>query len=209
MTVLINSESMVRWAPPTPPRADQFDWFSAYLDDRDLQTQWRVTTFLFTASLGALPLVLLLSDTGPDNPVAVAMSLVSAVLSAVGALLWLARWPTRRQSTLFCLAATASITLTCQAQSDPYTGLMGCTTFAVIGGFIAFFHTLNLVAVNLLVAAAGAAVLTFRLIGDTGNLALAGSALLVVTALNIGVPFGIHSLTHALRSDLRNAGHDP
>ena len=200
---------MIRWSPPVVPRTDQFDWFSAYLDDRELQTQWRVTTSLFTASLAAIPLVLLTSDTGPDHSIPVAASVISAVLGTLGAVLWLARWPTRRQSTLFCLAATGSITLTCLAQSDPYTGLMGCTTFAVIGGFIAFFHTLKLVVVNLVAAAGCAGVLTYRLIAETGNLALAGSGLLIVAALNVGTPFGIYSLAHALRSDLRDAGHDP
>jgi hypothetical protein len=45
-------------------QTDQFDWFSAYLNDRGLQLQWRLATFVFTATLGALPLVMLGSPWG-------------------------------------------------------------------------------------------------------------------------------------------------
>jgi hypothetical protein len=45
-------------------RTDQFGWFSVYLHDRGLQLQWRLATFVFTAMLGALPLVMLGSPWG-------------------------------------------------------------------------------------------------------------------------------------------------
>lgn len=192
-----------------PQQPDQFDWLSAYLNDRGLQRQWRLTTSAFTATLAALPMILLASSTGPDGTLAVAVSVLAAAVGGLGALLWLVRWPSRRQSILFCLAGCASIAGTCLAQSDPYTGLMGCTTFAVIGGFISYFHHVGLTLLNLAVATVCSVVLTYRFLNTAEDVALAATALLIVASLNIGVPFGIYSMAHALRSDLRSAGHDP
>lgn len=73
-------------------QTDQFDWFSVYLHDRGLQLQWRLATFVFTAMLGALPLVMLGSPLGPDN------SLTTGIAIAAG--VWVQRrlaicWSTR------------------------------------------------------------------------------------------------------------------
>lgn len=200
---------MVRWLRQWPQTPDQFDWFTAYIDDRGLQTQWRIIISVFTASLAGVPLVLILSPTGPDNALTITMSVFAASSAAAGGLLWLTRWPTRRQSMLFCLSSTASIAAACLAQSNPYASVMGCTTFAVIGGFIAYFHTVGQVLFNFAVAVLCSVVGAGRLLSSTGDLALTGAALVIVAGLNIGVPFGIHSLTHALRSDLRTSGDDP
>ena len=190
-------------------RPDHYDWFTAYLKDRGLQEQWRATIVLFTCLLAGVPLVLITSPTGPDHHTTIAVSLIATGLGALGAVLWLRRWPTRRESALYCVIAALTIALACLAQSDPYATVMGCTTFAIIGGFIAHFHTPALVATNVAIAATCAGIGTYRLVSTTGDLGLAASALLIVVALNIGVPFGIHSLSHALRTDLRRAGHDP
>lgn len=197
--------SITRWWQ----HADQFDWFSAYLDERGLQNRWRGATFIFTALLAVIPVALIRSPTGPDHPVTVTASVCAALSAGAGGLVWLTRWPTRRQSTLFALLATAAIATTCLSQSNPYSGLVGCTTFAVIGGFVAYFHTVALLSVNLAAALICAAATTYRLVVNTGDIALAASACLIVLALNTGVPFGIHSLTHTLRRDLRSSGHDP
>jgi len=200
---------MVKWLSQFPQTPDQFDWFTAYINDRGLHRQWRYITFIFTASLAAVPIALILSPTGPDNAVTITMSIFAAACAAAGGLLWLTRWPTRRQSMLFCLMATVSIAAACLAQSNPYASVMGCTTFAVMGGFIAYFHTVGQVTLNFAVAALCSVIGAGRLLSSTGDLALTGAALLIVAGLNIGVPFGIHSLTHALRSDLRTSGDDP
>ena len=102
----------------------------------------------------------------------------------------------------------AVITICCLWLSNPYTGLMGCTTFAMLGGFIAYFHTLRLVLANFAVATVCAAILAHRFIIATGDVALIGAGLITVCALNIGVPFGILSLMHSLRNDLRSSDRD-
>jgi len=195
----------VRWWQ----RPDHYDWYTAYLKDRGLQEQWRAAIVAFTCLLAGVPLILISSPTGPDHRQTVAVSLIATGLGALAAVVWLRRWPTRRESMLYCMLASVSTALACLAQSAPYATVMGCTAFAIIGGFIAHFHAPALVAGNVALALTCAGIGAYRLVSATGDLALAGSGLLIVGALNIGVPFGIHSLSQALRTDLRRAGHDP
>ncbi|MGE2724822.1 GGDEF domain-containing protein [Mycolicibacterium pulveris] len=125
-----------------------------------------------------------------------------------GALLWLLRWPTRRQSIVYSLSAGIAIGAMCLAMSNPYTGLMGCSIFAVIGGVVAYFHTSALTVVNLTLATVCAVILSYRMIATTGDLALTAAAFITVAALNVGVPFGIQSLMQTLRTDLRGSDRD-
>ncbi|WP_099041251.1 GGDEF domain-containing protein [Mycobacterium neglectum] len=188
---------------------DQYDWLSAYLNERGLQILWRRATFGFTLATGALPIVMLWSPFGPDNPATVAIAFAAAATAVAGGFLWLLRWPTRRQSVIFWAMSTAAIAATSFAFSNPYSGLGACATFAVIGGFAAYFHTMGHVVVNLAVATVCSAILAHRLIAATGDVALAIATLVTVASLNIGVPFGIESLVHTLRSDLRGSDRDP
>lgn len=190
-------------------QSDQFAWFSAYLRDRGLQVHWRFATFGFTAVLGSLPLVMLGSALGPAGAVARGFA-IAAGISAFGAsLLWLFRWPTRRQSVMYNVVCSGCTAVTCLAVSSPYAGLMGCTIFAVIGGFLAYFHVIAHLVGNLALAMVCMAITAYRLVLDTGDVALTVGSILTVVALNVGVPFGIHSLVHTLRIDLRNSDRDP
>lgn len=190
-------------------QADQFDWFSSYLHDRGLQPQWRMATFVFTLVLAMLPLIMLGSPLGPNHTVTVVVAIGSGVSGVAASGLWLFRWPSRTQSIVFNAVCSVCTAATCLALSSAYAGLMGCTVFAVIGGFLAYFHAIAHVLANFGVAAVTAAITATRLATDTGDLALTAAAVLTVTAVNVGVPFGVHSFVHSLRIDLRNTDRDP
>ncbi len=189
-------------------QSDHYDLLSAYLKNRGLQTIWQRSNFIVIAAQSALPVVMLGSPTGPTQPALRAISLAISALGFVGATLWLIHWPTRRESILFAFSAMAAIGVASLCLSNPYTGLMGCTVFAVLGGFIAYFHSIRLVLTNFAVAAICAAILAHRFIVDTGDGALIGAGLITVAVLNVGVPFGILSLMHTLRNDLRSTDRD-
>lgn len=199
---------MARQADRWWKQPDQYDWLSAYLNERGLQMVWRLATFGFTVMLAALPIVMLWSPFGPDNPAAVAIAVAAAGFAVAGAILWLLRWPTRRQSLIYSVIATTAIAATCLTLSNPYSGLMGCATFAVLGGFAAYFHTFGHVVANLAVATICTAILAYRLVSTTGDVALTVAALVTVAALNLGVPFGIEALLDTLRTDLRGSDRD-
>lgn len=199
---------MVRWATRLWKQQDQYDWLSAYLNERGLQKFWRYATGAFTLAFAALPILLLWSPAGPNHTATTVIAVLTVGVGVGGALLWLLRWPTRRQSVVYSISAGIAIGAMALSMSNPYTGLMGCTIFAVIGGVVAYFHTSGLTMVNLALATVCAAILSYRLIASSGDVALTVASFITVGALNVGVPFGIQSLMQTLRTDLRGSDRD-
>lgn len=200
---------MARWGRVPGRHADQYDWISAYLYDRGLQRLWRVTIFIATVLLAASTALMGFSPQGPGNRLTTVICFVAAGSAVAAALPFLLHWPTRRQSMAFSLTSSATIAAACLSYSNPYVGLVGCATFSVVGGFVAYFHTLREVNLNCGVAALCAAVLAGRVVAKTGDAYLTAAALAVVAALNVSLPFGIESLVRTLRVDLRSSGRDP
>lgn len=190
-------------------QADQFDWFSSYLRDRDLQKLWRAATFVFTVLIGTVPVMMVASPAGPRGPVVTGIAVATSLAAFAAALVWLVRWPTRGQSLAYTAVCSGCIAVGCLVVPDPYGGLMGCTVFAAIGGFIAYFHAMAHVLANFLLAVVVAAVAATRWFVETGDVWMVASSLLLVLGLNVGVPFGIHTLVHSLHTDLRNSDRDP
>ncbi|MGW0158338.1 diguanylate cyclase domain-containing protein [Mycobacterium sp. NPDC003323] len=188
---------------------DQFHWFSAYLQDRGLDLQWRLATFGFTALFAAVPVLMIASPYGPAGPAARIIAVVVSVLAIAAASVWLVGWPTRTGSLIYHAVCSGSIAVGCLTLSTSYGGLMGCTMFAAIGGMLAYFHALVHVLANFVVAATCAAISAAGLLAGTGDAALVVASVLVVLGLNLGVPFGIHALVHSLHTDLRFADRDP
>jgi diguanylate cyclase (GGDEF)-like protein len=190
-------------------QTDQFDWFSVYLRDRGLQLQWRIATFLFTLFLAAVPLVMLVSPSGPDGALTIGITVAASVSGFAASALWLVRWPTRAQSLAYCAVCCGCIAAGCLVVPNPYGGLMACTMFAAIGGFLAYFHAFAHVLTNFCVGMACALICATRWFAEERDIALVAGSLLLVLGLNVGVPFGIHLLVHSLRIDLKNSDHDP
>jgi len=190
-------------------QSSRFESFSAYLRDRGLERQWRWAVFGFTCVLGLLPLVVLASPAGPDS----AVTRVVAVTAAAGALavsaVWLVGWPSRAVSLVYNAVCCASIAAVSLSMSYAYAGLTGCVVFAVLGGYLAYFHGLADVIANFAVATLCVVITAARLVADTGDVAVTIAAVTTVAALNIGVPFGIYSLVHSLHTDLRESSRDP
>jgi diguanylate cyclase (GGDEF)-like protein len=190
-------------------QSDQFDWISAYLDGHGLLNPWRRITAVFIAAFAVQPLIMLCSPAGPANPVTRTVTIVASAFGVAGATLRLKRWPSRRQSSLWFLVAITGIAAALLTLSNPYVGLMGCATFAILGGYIAYFHSVSYVLTNLAVATTCVVILSYRVIVATGDVALTAGSLIVVAGLNIGVPWGMQSLVHTLRTDLRSSDRDP
>lgn len=190
-------------------RSDHFDWFSAYLRDRGLQMRWRIATFVFTVFLVAVPVVLIGSPAGPSGSLPTWIVIAASMSAFTVALVWLFRWPSRAQSLTYSTVCSLSIAAGCLAVENPYAGLMGCTMFAAIGGFIAYFHALAHVVANLVVAVSCATINAIRMFAETGDIRMVAGSAALVLGLNLGVPFGIHTLVHSLHADLRESDHDP
>ncbi|CAA0124314.1 putative diguanylate cyclase DgcT [Mycolicibacterium vanbaalenii] len=192
-----------RWLQPS-----HYDWLSGYLRARGMTTPVRLMMALIAGSLALSLLVLLLSSDGPRGAVPVAMTWLAIGGGVAGVLLWAWRWPTQRQSQLFAVVSNGAIALACLAYPTPLASLNGCISFAIIGAYIAFFHSTALVLYNFFVAAGVAMAAAIRL-ATSGHPALAVVDLFLVLLINIAMPLAIQFLVRALGTDLVHAARDP
>lgn len=188
-------------------RSDYFDWLTLYMNTRGIRLIWRAAIAVVIASTAVMPVAALASPTLPHYPAALIVAPITSGFGALVALLWLIRWPTRSQSLLAALGGSVCIAAACLVQGDPLVGLIGCNTFAVLGGYIAFFHAARDLTINFVLATVTAGVLATRLAGYY-DAVLAGCGLLLVLLLNAAFPLALQWLVHALGSDVRRSSRD-
>lgn len=189
-------------------RADQYDWLSGYLASRGIGGATRALMAFIATSMVLCLLALLASSDGPRGPVPVAMTWVAVAGGVAGVLLWVWRWPTRRQSIAFAITCNTAVALACLAHPNPLAALIGCIAFATFGAYMAFFHTTGLVLYNFAVAAAVGSWEAVSL-ARSGHPSLAGVDLWLVIEVNIALPLAIRILVRALAGDLLTADRDP
>jgi diguanylate cyclase (GGDEF)-like protein len=168
----------------------------------------RAALAVMVSSLAVIAILQTFSPTGPHGTAAATMTWLGGLGGLASALLWIMRWPSKAQSVVLTIAATANIALVCLAQSDPLVGLMGCTAFVTAAGYIAFLHTAPYILYNFVVAAAVAGIEAVRL-ASTGRVIIAVTLYWLVLVLNTAVPFGIQTVVHALGVDLLRSDRDP
>jgi diguanylate cyclase (GGDEF)-like protein len=188
-------------------RGDYFDWLMLYLNTRGIRLAWRAMIAAVIASIAVVPTAVLFSPSLPHHPTEDIVAPIASGFGVAVALMWLIRWPTRGQSVLFSLAGSGCIAAACLVQGDPLAGLLGCCTFALLGGYIAFFHTALDMTLNFAIAMVTSAVLALRLVGYA-DAVLAGCAFLLVLTFNVASPLTVRWLILALGSDLRRSSRD-
>jgi diguanylate cyclase (GGDEF)-like protein len=187
---------------------DQYNWVSEYLASRQLQRFTRFMIASIVAILGVVPIVMLWSPSGPQGQVDRAAAIVISVLCISGASIWLAGWPSHRKSTLFALGGNACVTVACLIAGSPLTGLLACTTFAPLAGYVALFHSSRLLAATLANATLATAVTAVR-VADGGDVALAVGHVVGVAIAVLAVPFAAQVLLHMLTLDALMSHTDP
>jgi diguanylate cyclase (GGDEF)-like protein len=179
-----------------------------YLQAHGLSTASRRVLAVVAASLVLVPVNVLYGPVPMYPLVALTVSVVAAILGLGMAALWLSGWPTRRQSVFYIMTGAVSIGGGCLWQPQPLVGLMACSAMAVTGGYIAFFHTPRLMALNFFMACAIAAWQSVRL-AATGQAVLAFTGYFLVLELNVVVPLAIQVVVRALWLDLLRANRHP
>jgi diguanylate cyclase (GGDEF)-like protein len=160
--------------------SDHFDWLTLYLNTRGIRLRWRAMIAAVIASIAVVPTVVLLRPSLPHYPAAAVVAPVASGFGFTVALFWLIRWPTRVQSMLYCHIGSVCIAAACLVQGDPTAGLLGCCAFAVLSArLVRYFDAV-----------------------------VAGCGFLLVLMLNVGFPFAVQWLLHALGSDLRSSSRD-
>ena len=99
---------------------DHYYWITSYLATRGLH---RATCRLIAASmlgLGLIPLVLMLSDLGPQGALSHGLALAVSACCVVMATVWLSGgWPSRTQSQLCVLIGSICIAISCLIEANP------------------------------------------------------------------------------------------
>lgn len=159
-------------------------------------------------SLGAVPMLTLWTPVGPLSIVARAVSVLISVCCAVMAVMWLTRWPNRRESIVFVLASNTCIVASCLVTPGQGMALLGCTAFAALAGYVAFFHTSRLLVLVLATAAATSLVCAVEA-SLSGSVLVAVAKLLIIAVGVLAVPFSVHVLVHLLGLDALKSHTDP
>lgn len=196
---------------------DHYYWLTALLAARGAQV---ATCRLFAFALSGFAVVVLVSLASPSGPQGVVGATVAVVVAvtlfAVAGTWLLHGWPSRLQSAVFVISVALCISAICLVQANPLNGMFGAVAFAVLAGYIAFFHTPRYMAVNFAIACLTAAVLAVRL-GQTGpgptdtggDPVLGVSTFLFLVLVNFGTPFACQAVVHLLGVNVLNAEIEP
>ncbi len=198
----------MKWVRLWWQQPDQYGWLSGYLGSRGALTVTRYTVGVIVALFGAVPIMMLWSPAGPQGRLGTGIAILISTLCAAGAWLWFAHWPTHRESTLFAIGANACVTAACAVAGDPLTGLLACTSFAPVAGYVALFHSSRLLVftlTNATLATIGCAVR----VALSGDPALAMGHLLAIAIAVLAVPFAGQVLLHLLTLDALMSHVDP
>jgi diguanylate cyclase (GGDEF)-like protein len=198
----------MEWLAAWWRQADHFDWLTGYLQAHGLSSNTRRLLAGVAASLVLVPANVWLGPAPVYRPLALAYSVVAAVIGLSMAMLWLRGWPTRRQSLFFILTGSVIIGAGCLWQPQPLVALMACSALALPGGYLAFFHSARYMVLNFCLASLIAAWQAARL-AAVGQAVLAFSGYFLVLELNVIVPLAIQIVVRALWVDLLRANRDP
>lgn len=175
---------------------DQYDWITAFLRQRRMLRSARTILAVVVGSSALVPLTVLPSQR-QASAVEVIAGVVAATFTVAVTLLWLTRWPTRRQSQAGVVIGVCCVAGWSLVQPTGALAALACTAMAVAGGYIAFFHGPKLLLYNGVVAVAVATTAVLRLTREA-NMATAASAFWINFFLNVSVPLGIWGMSRAM-----------
>jgi diguanylate cyclase (GGDEF)-like protein len=181
-------------------QSDHYYWLTALIAARGAQTTTTRVVAVLIFGLGLIPVTLLSTFDGPgalrNRILAVAITVCCVAMTAV----WLrSRWPTRTQSQMCVVIGTVCIAVACLIEADPVIGLLGTTSFTVVAAFIAFFHTVRLLAFTWTVGVVVLAVLALRL--GPINAALAISSVILIALVNAFAAFACRMVVRLIDHD--------
>lgn len=189
--------------------SDRYTWLTEYLSARGLETRIRTVIAVASISCCVLPLTMLHSPSGPRGQAAKAAAILAAGCVIVGALPFVWRWPTRTQAVAYAFAADAATATICLSYDNPLIGLVGCMTFSLIGGYVAFFHCSYVQAVNLSVALVITTILGYSAWRSSGDAVMALNVYAIVVVAAGALSVAGHLVVHFLGLDLVAADTDP
>jgi diguanylate cyclase (GGDEF)-like protein len=175
---------------------DRYEWITAFLSQRGMLHSARMIMAVVAGSSVLVPLTVLPSQRQTRVVEVITGGVVATFIVGV-TVMWLTRWPTRRQSQAILVAGALCIAAWSLVQPTGALAALACTGMAVTGGYIAFFHSPKLLLFNGTVALAVVTAAVLRLAHEH-NPATAASAFWINAFLNLSVPLGIWGISRAM-----------
>ncbi len=188
-------------------QADQYDWITTFLRQRGLLRSAQMILAVVAGSSALVPLSSLLNQRHPSASAAVIGGL-AAVFTVGMSIVWLTRWPTRRQSQVVVMMGALIIGGWSLAQPTAPLAALACTATAVTGGYIAFLHHPKILLFNATVAVAITTTAVLRLVSET-DMATAAAAFWLILFLNLSVPLSIWGMSQAMGLYAQRSEQDP
>ncbi|MCZ4076641.1 GGDEF domain-containing protein [Rhodococcus sp. H36-A4] len=148
--------------------AHRYDMFTDYLVDRGLMRSTRVAVVVTLLVLGMQPLLFRLGENASSEPHLMVMAIVVIVVDTGWAvLLWRAE-PWLDVQLSLCFVTTSCIFLgeAALTMPGPLLGLMACSSYAAILGYVVFFHGSRVFALAMTSAATVVMIISVREITD-------------------------------------------
>ncbi len=187
---------------PKERHRDHYYWLTAFLAARGAQKTTCVVVAGMIASAGTMPLFMIASPSGPSGVTGRIVAAVGAVVALAMAAVWLRnRWPSRIASELCVVTGSIYIAIGSLVAANPLVGLLGSTTFAILGGFVALFHSMRLLMFMWSVGAVTVGVLAARVAETDAALAITGA--LLVALINVFGVFACRTLLRSITSDVQ------
>ena len=185
---------------------DQFEWLSGYLRARGLELPTRLLMAFISV---ALILMGVATPTMRNVPPVWAWTFgAAAVLTGITyTALWLRGWLTRGQSLRMAGIGGTLIAVGCVMQTYPMVALMGCTSLAIIGGYVAFFHNSKGITFTVVLAVAVGTLCAAR-VAPIYGWTVAAAALWLVIELNLAVPLAIQAVMRTMGADVVRSDQD-
>lgn len=182
------------------PSRDHYYWLTAFLAARGAQTTTCRAIAAFIAFCGVIPLALAFGSPSPSGTWDRWVAVVGGVAAFAMAASWLrSRWPGRIASEVCVVVGSLYTAVATLIQGDPVVGLLGSTAFAIVGGFVALFHSMRLLMFMWLVGGATIVVLAVRIAETNPALAVCGA--LLVALVNAFVVFACRTLLRSINSE--------
>lgn len=186
---------------------DQYDWTTRFLLQRGMLRSVRNIMAVIAGSSALVPLTVLPSQHHP-SAVEVTTGALAATFTTAVTLLWLTRWPTRRQSQIGVAMGALFVGGWSVVQPTAALAALACTAMAITGSYIALFHGPRLLVFNGVVAVTVTTVAVIRLTREA-NVASAASAFWLNTFLNLWLPLGIWGIARAMGTYALRSQEDP
>ena len=186
---------------------DRYLWMSNYLAVHHVQAPTRFGAAAVLIGVAAGPLLTLFSPDGPTNPTVRAVFVGVSVIATVFAVLWLLRWPTRRQSLLFGLITTLLAAVVSLLLPNAIWAVMTCTLFTVTAAYMALLHTAGYLLLVFGVALGTAAVRLLE-VARQGDPAAAVAAQIMLLVVLLTPTVAGQTLVRALGTDAAESDVD-